>query len=236
MNSLIPTLCKLPLLSGLPEADLVELAAVAQTKLLESGQGLIRAGEVPAFLIFVISGQLQALEISADSRAIGLAFLNPGDVIGCLTLVDGQPVSHTINAAQDSRLLLIPMGTAQRLALSRPLITERLLTLFAAKIRKVNVEKSMLSLPNAFHRIFVQIDQIATETTPGRPITLTPKQQDLGSIVNTSRETVSRALQLLVKAGVLSKLGHQIVVKQADTLKRLAADGPDALPETIDRD
>lgn len=235
VNSLIATLSELPLLSGLPEVDLEELASVSQTKVLDSGKGLINAGEIPAFLVFVLSGQLQALEISSDGRTIGLAFLKPGDVIGCLTLVDAQPVSHTVSATQDSHLLLIPIGAVQRLALRRTIITERLLTMFAAKIRKLNVEKSMLSLPNAFHRVFVQIDQIAAETSPGRPITLTPKQQDLGSIVNTSRETVSRALQLLIKAGVLGKSGHQIVVKKADTLKKLAADGPDALPEKVDR-
>ena len=109
-------------------------------------------------------------------------------------------------------------------------MVERLLKLLAASIRHSSTEKSMLSLPNAFHRVFVQIQQLSEGTAAGQPLSHLPKQQELASIVNTSRETVSRALQLLVKSGVLAKVGHQVVIKEEGLLKRLASDGPDALP------
>jgi len=35
---------------------------------------------------------------------------------------------------------------------------------------------------------------------------------------------------MLIKSGVLHKVGHQIVVKKADTLKKLAMDGPESIP------
>jgi hypothetical protein len=35
---------------------------------------------------------------------------------------------------------------------------------------------------------------------------------------------------MLIKSGVLRKVGHQIVIKQAETLKKLAIDGPEAMP------
>ena len=44
-------------------------------------------------------------------------------------------------------------------------------------------------------------------------------------MVNTSRETVSRALQMLVKNGILIKHGHRFVVQHTDQLKQLAASG-----------
>jgi len=83
-------------------------------------------------------------------------------------------------------------------------------------------------LPNAFHRVFVQISLLSASANAG--VTNLPKQQDIANSVNTSRETVSRALQMLIKSGVLRKVGHQIVIKQAETLKKLAIDGPEAMP------
>ena len=224
------SLAEIPLLNGLPDADLQELAAVSQARTLQAGQHLIKAGEIPAFLIFVLDGRLQAHELSPDGRVIGLHVLNKWDAIGWLSLIDGQPTSSTINALEPTHLLLIPMAVAQRLVLTRPLVIERLLKLLAAQIRHATAEKAMLSLPNAFHRVFVQVNQLSAETPAGQPLDHLPKQHELASIVNTSRETVSRALQMLVKSGVLTKVGHQIVIKESDALQKLASDGPDALP------
>jgi CRP-like cAMP-binding protein len=230
MNSRTFQLADIPLLNGLPEGDLQELASVAQVRALEPNQTLIKAGEIPAFLIFVLEGRLQAHEMSPDGRVIGLGLFSAGEAIGWLSLIDGQPISSTINALEPTHLLLIPMAVAQRLVLTRPLVIERLLKLLAAQIRRGNDEKSMLSLPNAFHRVFVQVNQLSADSQPGKPLDHLPKQHELASIVNTSRETVSRALQMLVKSGVLGKVGHQIVIKESDALQKLASDGPDALP------
>lgn len=230
MNSKSFNLNDIPFLNGLPENDLRELSSVAITKSLEPGQLLIKSGETPAYLMFVLEGRLQSHETSNDGRVIGLGSFNPGDAIGWLTLIDGLPIHANINALSSTTLLLIPMSVAQRLVLTRPLIIERLLKLFAAYIRQSMSEKSMLSLPNAFHRVFVLVNQLSADTPSGQPLDQLPKQHELANIVNTSRETVSRALQQLVKAGILGKVGHQIVIKEADTLKKLAADGPDALP------
>lgn len=224
------TLDQIPLLSGLPEQDLQELLGVSQVKTLQPGQFLIKAGETPAFLTIVLEGRLQAHEQASDGRVIGLGAFNKGDAIGFLSLIDGLPISSSVNAIDVTDLLLIPMPVAQRLILTRPLVIERLLKLLAAQIRRASDDKAMLSLPNAFHRIFVQVNQLSSDTPQGQPLDQLPKQHELASIVNTSRETVSRALQLLVKNGVLGKVGHQIVIKESDALQRLASDGPDALP------
>ena len=56
-----------------------------------------------------------------------------------------------------------------------------------------------------------------------------PKQHEIATFVNTSRETVSRAVQLLVKHGVISKDGRSIKVKKIDLLKEAAETGAEAL-------
>lgn len=221
---------QIPLLNGLPEEDLLSLVPVSQVKTLQAGQLLIRAGETPAYLIIVLEGRLQSHEKASDGRSIGLGSFTSGDTVGLLSLIDGLPISSSVNAIDKTDLLLIPMTVAQRLVLTRPLVVEKILKLLAAQIRRGVNDKAMLSLPNAYHRIFVQVNQLASDTPLGHPLDQLPKQHELASIVNTSRETVSRALQLLVKCGVLGKVGHQVVIKQSGALEKLASDGPDALP------
>ena len=89
----------------------------------------------------------------------------------------------------------------------------------------------MLTLPSAFQRICFQISSLSSQADSDwrEDVSALPKQHDLASAANTTRETVSRTLQLLIKAGIISKVGHKVVVKRRDLLKRLAYDGPESL-------
>ena len=219
-----------PFFQGLPDIDLQTVAQNAQLGAAKQGQEILARGAVVSYLTFVVSGRIQSTEIADDSRVIGITILVPGDIIGCLTLADGQPVTNSLRTLEDSQMLLIPMVLAKSLLNTQPLIAQRVMHLLAQSVRHSMKERSMLSLPNAFHRIFVQLNLLVNNSTTQRQVHHVPRQQDIAAMVNTSRETVSRALQLLIKNGVLTKSGHQLHIQQSDALKKLAADGLDALP------
>jgi CRP-like cAMP-binding protein len=219
-----------PFFQGLPDLDLQTIAQNTQLGAAKQGQEILARGAVVSFLTFVVSGRIQSTEIADDGRVIGITILVPGDIIGCLTLADGQPVTNSLKTLEDSQLLLILMSLAKSLLNTQPLIAQRVMHLLAQSVRHSMKERSMLSLPNAFHRIFVQLNLLVNNHAAQRQIHHVPRQQDIAAMVNTSRETVSRALQLLIKNGVITKTGHQLHIEQSDALKKLAADGLDALP------
>jgi CRP-like cAMP-binding protein len=219
-----------PFFQGLPDLDLQTLAQNAQLGAAKQGQEILARGAMVTYLTFVVSGRIQSTEIADDGRVIGITILVPGDIIGCLTLADSQPVTNSLRTLEDSQMLLIPMTLAKSLLNTQPLIAQRVMHLLAQSVRHSMKERSMLSLPNAFHRIFVQLNLLVNNNSAQRQIHHVPRQQDIAAMVNTSRETVSRALQLLIKNGVLTKSGHQLHIQQSDALKKLAADGLDALP------
>jgi CRP-like cAMP-binding protein len=125
-------------------------------------------------------------------------------------------------------MLICPASVIQKLITKHALLAQRFLQMSADSIRRLEQGRALLSLPNAFHRVFMQINLLSSDAETG--LTNLPKQRDIASAVNTSRETVSRALKLLIKNGVLNKAGNNIVIKQADTLKKLAIDGLEAIP------
>jgi len=219
-----------PFFQGLPDIDLQTIAQNAQLGAAKQGQEILARGAVVSYLTFVVSGRIQSTEIADDGRVIGITILVPGDIIGCLTLADGQPVTNSLRTLEDSQMLLIPMTLAKSLLNTQPLIAQRVMHLLAQSVRHSMKERSMLSLPNAFHRIFVQLNLLVNNNSAQRQVHHVPRQQDIAAMVNTSRETVSRALQLLIKNGVLTKSGHQLHIQQSEALKKLAADGLDALP------
>lgn len=218
-----------PFFQGLPDLELQTIAQNTQLGAAKAGQEILARGSIVSFLSFVVSGRIQSTEIADDGRVIGITILVPGDIIGCLTLADSQPVTNSLRTLDDSQLLLVPMSVARNLLATQPIIAQRVIQLLAQSVRHSIKERSLLSLPNAFHRIFAQLNLLVNNNAVQRQIHHVPRQQDIAAMVNTSRETVSRALNILIKQGILTKTGHQLKVEQSEALNKLAIDGLDAI-------
>ena len=222
-----------PFFDDLPQAEILSLALASQLGTAKANQEILAYGSIVQYLSFIITGQLQLTEFASDGRIVSLTILGPGDTIGYLALADEKPTTYSVRTLAETNLLVLPMAHARRLALTQPKVTQRVFRLLAQVAQRAHQEREMLSLPNAFHRVFVQLNLLTKANEQERATKIIPRQQDLANMVNTSRETVSRALQALIKHGILTKTGHQIVVQHSHLLDQLAQKGPDALEQGI---
>lgn len=213
---------QLPQFKELPQNLQALVAQNAQAKRFAALHLLMAHHTVPAFLVIVLRGQLQKTEVAEDGRITGIGFVNPGEALDWLSVVDGAPIICSVNTTQETDLLLLPINTARQLIKDSPLLTHLVFQQLAADVRRNTEQRQLLTLPNAFQRIFVQIVNLA-EQSPDKTIANLPKQHEIAAMVNTSRETVSRAIQMLVKNGILIKHGHRFVVQHSDQLKQLAS-------------
>lgn len=214
----------------LPDTALALLSAAGQTKRFAPLHTLMTHHTTPAFLVAVLRGQLQKTEASEDGRITGIGFVNPGEVLDWLSVVDDAPMICSVSTTQETDVLLLPIQTVRQLLQAHPTLANRVLLQLAQDVRRNTEQRQMLTLPNAHQRVFVQIVQLAAQHQgqplgQGGAVTNLPKQHEIAAMVNTSRETVSRAIQMLVKKGILVKHGHRFVVQHADQLKQLAAAG-----------
>lgn len=226
MPIVLQTLCSVPFFSDLPQEALTELLAEGQLRQVPANTHLFQPHHHPTHLFIVLHGQLQLMDVAEDGRIIRLSFANPGDLVGLLTMIDEQPFVSTVATSTPTELIQIPLATARRTILGNVTLNERLLKLLAGHIRRSNDERRLLSLPNAFQRVFAQIVTMTQQAAASKSaIAPLPKQHDLAIMVNTSRETVSRALQLLIKKGIMTKEGHKILIRRPEALRQLASEG-----------
>lgn len=216
---------QLPQFRELPQNLQALVAQSAQAKRFPALHLLMAHHTVPAFLVVVLRGQLQKTEVAEDGRITGIGFVNPGEVLDWLSVIDGAPIICSVNTTQETDLLLLPINTARQLIKDSPVLATLVFQQLANDVRRNTEQRQLLTLPNAYQRIFVQIVHLA-EQSPDKTITNLPKQHEIAAMVNTSRETVSRAIQMLVKNGILIKHGHRFVVQHTDQLKKLAATPP----------
>jgi CRP-like cAMP-binding protein len=98
-------LATVPLLDGIPEAELAELAQVLRRRDLPAGTVLWHEGDEAEAMLLIVDGRVSvSLRLPGD-RAVEVASMGPGEVLGEIPLLDGGQRSATARVVEPARLL-----------------------------------------------------------------------------------------------------------------------------------
>jgi CRP/FNR family transcriptional regulator len=186
--------------------DLGQIADVAIPRAYPRGVRVFHEGDSSDACYIVRSGDLRVTREHSDGRAIALATLGPGDIFGELAMFDGGLRSASVETLDDSELLALPAADLKRLLAEHPEISVKLITALVRRLRETNervARQSFQTVPSRVAGVLSRL--IAEESWPeGRDgITVRMTQADLAQLAGTSRESVSRFLATLERAGVV---------------------------------
>ena len=121
-----------PLLAGVPDAELDTIAKRAADLTLHTNEWLIQEGELPAFFM-LLSGRLTVYKsVAGVERAI--TEYAPGDYGGELPLLLGSPAIASIRASEPSRVCRLDAADFRQLIVACPELNARLLRTMATRI------------------------------------------------------------------------------------------------------
>ncbi|MBY0410908.1 MAG: Crp/Fnr family transcriptional regulator [Burkholderiaceae bacterium] len=210
--------------SPLTDAQLAAIAPLVRLRRLDKGDVACRKGDAPDGLYLLASGRLQVFEITEDGREVGLNLIQPGAFFGELSVIDDLPRSAHIVAMEPSVVGVLPQTEARRLFYQVPEMAEVMMKHLAGTVRSMSRHRVLLGIPNAFQRVFSLLIQMS-RSMPGGLIVVqdVPRQQQIAIMLNTSRETVSRAITELIQSGVVEKDLRRLIVRKPDVLQQLAS-------------
>ena len=214
---------KIPLLTDLTEEEMEKVKANLRIKRFVRRETIIQKGGNSDSLLFLLSGQLQVIDITEDGRAIGLRILSEGDFFGEISIINSSTRSASVIALSEVLVAFLPSATALYLFSHSLLVANYMLRYMALKIQRDSEFRALLSIPNASKRIYTFLDLIK-EKKPGTPGTVEnlPTHQDIAIMINTSRETVTRALLALAQQGIIQKEMHRLIIRNPEALQKLA--------------
>jgi CRP-like cAMP-binding protein len=98
-------LATVPLLEGIPERELAELARVLRRRDVPEGEILWREGDEAADMLLIVDGQVSvSLRLPGD-RGVEVAAMGRGEALGEVPLLDGGQHSATARVTEPSSLL-----------------------------------------------------------------------------------------------------------------------------------
>jgi len=154
----------------------------------------------------VRQGDLRVTREHSDGRAIALATLGPGDLFGELAMFDGEARSASVETLSDAELLALPAADFRRLLADHPEIAVKLIGALTRRLRETNERVSRQSFQTVPSRVAGVLTQLIAEDAAAEArqgVTIRMTQADLAQLAGTSRESVSRFLATLERAGVV---------------------------------
>ncbi len=220
----IDLLHAVPAFSELAEEELSRVAEVAMPRTLQAGETVFREGDESDTCYIVRSGHARAVREHPDGRSITLANFGPGDIFGELAMFGNERRSATVEALDHLELLAILGSDMRRLLREHPEIAVKLLTALAGRLRDTNERLSRQSFQTVQSRVAAVLTQLVEaarrEGAPERDVLITSTQTDLAQLAGSSRESASRFLAVLERAGIITQGRGKLTVHDPAALER----------------
>ncbi len=219
----VELLRSVPLFADLEADELESFSRVAVPRSFPAATRVFHEGDHSDACYIVRAGSFRVTREHSDGRAITLATLGPGDIFGELAMLDGEVRSASVEALSDGELLALPAGEVRALLARHPEITVKLIGALVRRLRAANERISRQSFQTVPSRVAGVLSQLVAEEAPragdGGEVTIRMNQADLAQLAGTSRESVSRFLADLERAGVVRPGRGKVSVLAPDKLR-----------------
>ena len=215
---------RIPVFEELGADDLGRVAQVAVPRAFSAQAEIFREGDHSDTSYVVRSGHARAIRQHSDRRVITLARFGPGDIFGELAMFDDERRSATVEALDELATLAIP-GSAMRSLLKRhPEIAVKLVIALGRRLRAANERLTRQSFQTVQSRVAAVLDQLVEQArlegeAGQRDVLVTATQAELAQLAGSSRESASRFLAVLERAGVISQGRGRLTVHDPAALR-----------------
>ena len=206
-----------PIFSELTDQDIASLAHLALRKRYPKDTVVFFENEEGDFFFMILEGRIKVTILGDDGREVILSILGPGDFFGEMALLDNEPRSATAIAVEESELLSLHRGDFQSVLNDNRSITNALIKVLSARLRRANHQISTLALLDVYGRVARVIVDMAREEgkrlRDGRIAFRRATHQEIANRIGTTRETVTRMLKDLERQGLIHVEGKEIIVQ-----------------------
>lgn len=221
-QSAVELLKSVALFADLEAEELERFSHVAVPRSFPAGTRVFHEGDDSDACYIVKEGSFRVTREHSDGRAITLATLGPGEIFGELAMLDGDQRSASAEALTDGDLLALPANDVRALLARHPEISLKLVAGLVRRLRAANVRLSRQSFQTVPSRVAGILSQLSGEAQHGEgeeEVTIEMNQTDLAQLAGTSRESVSRFLAELERAGVVRSGRGRVTVLEPGKLR-----------------
>lgn len=217
-------LATVPVFDTLEPSDLERVAAVAVPRAFAANHIIFREGDESDTCYVVSTGRARAIREHPDGRTISLAHFGPGDIFGELAMFDDERRSATVETLDAVEAIAILGADMRRLIREHPDLAVKLVISLGRRLRETNERLTRQSFQTVQSRVAEVLGQLCAqaqgETGEAGDVLITITQADIAQLAGSSRESASRFLAVLERAGVVTQGRGRLTVHDPEALRR----------------
>jgi CRP/FNR family cyclic AMP-dependent transcriptional regulator len=220
-------LSRIWLFSELKEPELAMLASITEKRRYDARKTIVRQGDLDGDFYCVLRGHLKVTACDKHGHEIVMNLLQPNDSFGEIAFFDGQARSATVTAIDACELLVIRRADFWLVLGKAPVIATTLVTALAKLVRRLSEraeDSAFLDVRARLAKCLNDLaDQFGTRLGPQQVvISVRLSQQELGDMVQATRESVNKCLSEWTKEGIIQRSGGRIIIEDRQRLRDLA--------------
>jgi CRP/FNR family transcriptional regulator, cyclic AMP receptor protein len=216
------------LLDRLADDDLGALLALGTPTRFAKDAPLFLEGEHADHVLAVGSGRVKICFADRGGREVVLAVRGPGDLLGDLSAIDGEPRSAAGYALEPVEAIVITADAFRSLLTGRPRLALALIEELAGRLRDADRKRIEFGAVATEARVARRLVELARrfgeQPRPGGGvrIALRLSQDELAGFTGRSREAVAKALAGFRARGWVETGRRTVVVVDLEALARRA--------------
>jgi CRP/FNR family cyclic AMP-dependent transcriptional regulator len=216
-------LARTEVFSGLDPRELEAVAQVAVPRSWDRGEVIFREGDPGDTCYLLRSGAVVLTREHQDGRMVALAELRAGMLFGELAMFRGETRSATAEAIEPASAVALLASDMQRLIRRNPDLALKLLASLAERVSRTNERLLQQSFQTVAGRVasalLAQTISRQAEGAPQEDVLIRSTQAEIAHLAGTSRESASRFLATLERAGIVTLGRGKVTVHDPGRLR-----------------
>lgn len=211
---------QVPIFNHLDPAQAADLERLGELREFPAGSVIVGQDDPGDALFVLVEGKVKVVLFGKQGREIILRiFKAPGDFFGEMSLLDDQPRSATVVAAERATLFVLSRAAFTAHVEAQPRTALRVLQEVSRRLRQADRVIGNLALLDVWGRVAGKLRELArsdgVEGEEGIVLKDRPTQTEIAAMVGTSRETVSRAMSEFTRRGFIQTSGKRMLLRRA---------------------
>jgi CRP/FNR family transcriptional regulator, cyclic AMP receptor protein len=222
---------------GLKGETLAQFVAIAPEVSRSRGESLFIEGETPKYVFLICSGRVKLSVSSREGRTAILRIAGPGEILGLSAAMSGTPLETSAEAVELCQVKAVRVGDFLRFLQQYPDASVEATKYLLREYRVVLNNVCRLALPinvagrlaslllewlDSGHTSTASDGRMSDRRSDDRRFIVALTQEEIASMTNTSRETVSRVLHQFQQEKLISIKGAAMTILQPQALEQLA--------------
>lgn len=210
------------LFRDLDEEVMAEVDAMTSVTSCPAGHRIFEPGQTAEVLFFLKAGRVQLFRLTPDGKRLIINDVKPGGFFGEMSLLGQSIGGGFAEATKDSLICAMSRADVIQLLRHQPDVAQRVVERLAAQLQEAQSRLETMAYQRLDARLaWVLLQECEEPELEVRGLT----QQDLAEMVGASRESVTRLLTQLARAGLVEVSRRKIRIRDLAGLRAILNSG-----------